>query len=804
MKLNTRLLIAFALVGGVLLALVGVHASVSLRNRMFETIDDSFVSQLYQVDFALTNFLSEVEYDVLALASNETVRVPDDGDFTSFLEADEATFEYDIGEAEQAIIDLFNTYRRNHPYANSVYMGRENGSFVRSHPRARPTQYDPRQRPWYELGISSPDKAMRTEPYMSVTTPDVNIGTVKALVDEQGQVYGVVGIDVTLRNLTDYVSKISVGAGSHLVLLDEHGIVLTDQNEEAQFKRFDEAGLDYFQEVMDNDQGRTSFERDGKRYYLYYYTSPELGWKIGAVVPVEGVDRQAATLANQVVWWLAASLVLLSVLSAVAVRWFIVGPIKELQRSVETIMDTQDLDLRIAAEGEDEVGQLAAAFNEMVASIQRAGEDLRVSEEKYRSLVENLNVGVFRSSADGRLLHANKAAVTALGYDSVAKGMDVPVVNMYNDPRDREDLLRRLQEGEAIREEQLRLVKKDGTTIWVSMSVTAQFDREGRIKWLDGIIEDITERRAAEVALRRARQELEQRVAERTAELVQANAVLKRYAAELEARNAELDAFAHTVAHDLKNPLSNLVGYAEALASAQGRMTEDEATRYLEVIAQNGRKMIAIVDDLLLLSRVREREEIELQRLEMGKIVVEAQRRLQGLVEELEGEIVAPTDWPVAVGYAPWIEEVWSNYISNALKYGGRPPRIELGYTILDSGNGRLPEGDPGGNGARVRFWVRDNGPGLSPEEQWEVFTPFERLDRLAGDGHGLGLSIVQRIIYKLGGEVGVISGDGVEQAASAADSPSASNGGSIFYFTLPVAARVAEDDGVSAQFPEN
>ena len=786
MKLNAKLLITYALVGVVLLAVIGVHAGVTLRSRMFEAIDDNFVSQLYQVDFALTSFLSEVEYDVLSLASNETVRVPDDGDFTSFLEADEATFEYDIGPAEQAIIDLFNTYRLSHPYANSVYMGRENGSFVRSHPRARPTRYDPRQRPWYELGISSPEKVMRTAPYVSVTTPDVNIGTVKALVDEQGQVYGVVGIDVTLRNLTDYVSDISVGEGSYLVLLDENGIVLTGQDEEARFKRFDEAGLDHFGEVMGNDQGRTSFEQDGEQFYLYYYTSPELGWKIGAVVPVEGVDRQASAVANQVVWWLAMSLVLLSVLSAVALRWFIVRPIKELQRSAETIVDTQDLDLRIAAEGEDEIGQLAAAFNEMVASIQQAGEELRASEEKHRSLVENLNVGIFRTSSDGRLLHANSAAATALGFDSVAEAMAVSVVSMYRDPGDREDLLRRLREGEAIGEEQVRFLKKDGTPIWVSLSVTAQLDRRGHIKWLDGIVEDVTERRAAEAALRNARDELEQRVAERTAELVQANAVLKRYAADLEARNAELDAFAHTVAHDLKNPLSNLIGYAEALEEVQGDLVDAETAHYLEIIARNGRKMIAIVDDLLLLARVREREEIELQPLDMGPIVAEAQRRLQGLVEELQGEIVTPSDWPVAVGYAPWIEEVWANYISNALKYGGRPPRVELGYRILDSGNGGSPRGDSGGNGVRVRFWVRDNGPGLSPEEQWEVFTPFERLHRSAGDGHGLGLSIVQRIIYKLGGEVGVMSGDGTEQAAPTPESPSASGRGSTFYFTLP------------------
>jgi PAS domain S-box-containing protein len=784
-KLNTKLLITYALVGVLLIVSIGIHVGVTLRDRMLEAIDDSFVSQLHQVDFALTNFLAEVEYDVLALVSNETVRTAEDGGFTSFLDADEATFEYNIGQAEQAIINLFNTYRLSHPYANSVYMGRENGSFVRSHPRARPTQYDPRQRPWYELGISNPAEVMRTQPYRSVTTPDVNIGTVKALVDDEGQVYGVVGIDVTLRNLTDYISDISVGEGSYLVLLDENGIVLTGQDEESRFKRFDEAGLDYFQEAMDNDRGRASFEQGGEEYYVYYFTSPELGWKIGAVVPVGDVDRQASRVVSQVILWLTASLVLMSVLSALAMRWFIVRPIKRLQQSTETIVQTQDLEQRIPGEGEDEVGQLAVSFNEMVVSIRRAEEELRASEEKYRSLVENLNVGVFRSSPDGRLLHVNRAAAVTLGYQSVTEAMDVPVIEMYANPADRELVLRRLQTGGSINEQQVRLVRKDGTPIWVSLSVAAQFDQHGRIEYLDGIVEDIEERRAAEEALRRVHEELEQRVAERTAELVQANAILKQYAADLEARNFELDAFAHTVAHDLKSPLANLVGYAEALETVWNQVEDPDAARYLSIIARNGRKMIAIVDDLLLLARVREREEIELHALDMGRIVTEAQRRLEDLVEELQGEIIAPDSWPLTVGYAPWIEEVWVNYISNALKYGGQPPRVELGYTLLGIANPKAADREPGSGTSTVRFWVRDNGPGLSAEEQREVFTPFERLHRSAGDGSGLGLSIVQRIIHKLGGEVGVFS-DGTV-------GPQATSGqGSTFYFTLPAYGKEA------------
>jgi signal transduction histidine kinase len=129
------------------------------------------------------------------------------------------------------------------------------------------------------------------------------------------------------------------------------------------------------------------------------------------------------------------------------------------------------------------------------------------------------------------------------------------------------------------------------------------------------------------------------------------------------------------------------------------------------------------------------------------------------LIEEHQGEISLPDSWPVALGYGPWIEAVWTNYLSNALKYGGRPPKVTLGAT--DMGDGW------------IRFWVSDNGPGLSHEEQARLFVPFERLHQARSEGHGLGLSIVQRIVKKLDGQVGV-------------ESNSETEGGCVFYFTLP------------------
>jgi signal transduction histidine kinase len=244
---------------------------------------------------------------------------------------------------------------------------------------------------------------------------------------------------------------------------------------------------------------------------------------------------------------------------------------------------------------------------------------------------------------------------------------------------------------------------------------------------------------------------------------------LREYAAELETRNRELDAYAHTVAHDLKHPLSLIVGYADVLLSEEGTTTQEVLQVCARGIAGTARKMNSVIDELLLLAEVR-KADVNMEPLDMGNIINAARKRLQPMIEQHEAEISLPDTWPAVLGHEPWVEQVWVNYLSNAIKYGGERPRIELG-TDIDQAT--RP------SGRSVRFWVRDHGPGLTEEEQEQLFTPFTRLGNRRAEGHGLGLSIVQRIVEKLDGEVGVESRPGE---------------GSTFYFTLRPARRTASD----------
>jgi|GEM_PF-4127324 len=276
-----------------------------------------------------------------------------------------------------------------------------------------------------------------------------------------------------------------------------------------------------------------------------------------------------------------------------------------------------------------------------------------------------------------------------------------------------------------------RVIRPDGSIRYVLSIGQVSYDIDDKPENLVGSYLDITERKQTEEALR-------------------------KYTSELEASNAELDAFAHTVAHDLKNPVNVVLGAVQQLHENLKEMTFKEISEMLNIVSWSSLKMTSIINELLLLASVRKMDDVVLKDLDMELIVSNVINRLSNEISRAQAELMEPNVWVRCVSYAPWIEEVWSNYISNAIKYGGKPPRVEIGADE---------------NPDSVKYWVRDNGSGLTKEQISTLFTSFTRHHEFRAQGDGLGLSIVKRIIDKLGGEVGVESEIGK---------------GSLFYFILP------------------
>jgi PAS domain S-box-containing protein len=369
---------------------------------------------------------------------------------------------------------------------------------------------------------------------------------------------------------------------------------------------------------------------------------------------------------------------------------------------------------------------------------QQVAATLQVSETRYRRLFETAQDGILILDADtGQITDVNPFLVKMLGYSHAQLlGKQLWEIGPFKDITAARAAFSELQSSGYIRYEDLPLEASDGRCLHVEfVSNVYQVDQQRVIQCN---IRDITARQQAEAAL-------------------------SQLMTELRTRNEELDAFAHTVAHDLKNPATLIVGYAETLAREYTTMSDDERQGFLKTIEQTGYKITTIIDELLLLATLRQ-SEVEISPLDMVRVVAESISRLTKSIKDVQAQIIWPdaSTWPVALGHGLWVEEVWTNYLGNALKYGSKPfaaPCIELGAAVQPDN--------------MVRYWVRDHGPGLTPEAQARLFTPFTRLDQVRMKGYGLGLSIVRRIVEKLGGQVGLESQVGE---------------GSTFYFALPAA----------------
>lgn len=459
--------------------------------------------------------------------------------------------------------------------------------------------------------------------------------------------------------------------------------------------------------------------RDG--VYLDYHGLPDanllaspaelLGRKVSAVLPPE-LAQQVMDIIEQVCQ---------------------TGELQILEFQLPVQGQVEYYEARIIRSRKDEV--LAILRN--ITNRKRAEEALRQSEERYRQAMAQALNAIFFINRDGLIQNWNPACVNVFRYglEIVGQSYHKLLWNSTDGVILDSMVAKVFEEKQSFKEVEISYRSKDGERRLTNSRMYPIFDREGSVKECVFSNTDISERKQAEEALRFQNEELQ-------------------------ARNRELDAYARTVAHDLKNPLGTLTTMAEVLAQDYTTMSPEQLGECLQSMVRSGHKAIRIVEGLLLLAGVRQRK-VTLQPVDMARVVAETRERMTEMIEEYQAEIIAPSAWPRVLGYAPWIEEIWTNYLSNGLKYGGKPPRLELGVLIQEDG--------------MARFWVKDNGPGLTPEAQAQLFAEFTQLDPDQSDGYGLGLSIVRRIIEKLGGRVWV-------------ESEGRPGRGSTFNFTLPLA----------------
>jgi PAS domain S-box-containing protein len=346
------------------------------------------------------------------------------------------------------------------------------------------------------------------------------------------------------------------------------------------------------------------------------------------------------------------------------------------------------------------------------------------AEEQYHKMVEEVeDYAILMLDRKGIIRNWNKGAEKIKGYreeEIVGKHFSI-----FYTKEDREaGLPERLvdeatRNGKAVHEGWR--VRKDGTTFWGSIVITALHDQEGRVMGFSKVTRDLTARKLAEDKL-------------------------VRYARQLETQNKELQQFAYIAAHDMKEPLRKVRFYYSAIVDEGVEALSERQQAYLERSAEAARRMQRLIEDLLAFTRVAEPVK-QLETVDLNAVIGEVSAFFQDSLAEMDGSIVV-SDLPAVQGIPFQVRQVFVNLLGNAIKYRHleRPPRIEVSGSVVAS---------PGLADAHhylptrfLKVRVKDNGMGFDSEYAEKIFDMFERLHgRDAYEGTGIGLSICRKVL---------------------------------------------------------
>lgn len=382
-------------------------------------------------------------------------------------------------------------------------------------------------------------------------------------------------------------------------------------------------------------------------------------------------------------------------------------------------------------------------------SLKATYEKLEVTEAKYRSIFENAGEGIFQSTPDGRYITANPALARIYGYDfpeEVTGNFTDIEHQLYVDPNRRAEFIRQIEENGRVSDFESQVYRKDGSIVWISENARTVRDAMGKVLYYEGSIEDITQRKQAEEALR---------------------------------------VFIHALSHDLRNPVSGMLMLLKNWEKKPGDVIPIPRST-LERMIQGSEQQFRLINSLLEVhaSEVR------------GLVLHREPLQLKGMVDSAIGDLepllaknqalvknVVPPNLPLVNADATQLWRVFSNLIVNALKHNPPGLNILISAEVIDPESPEFHshfEEAPLKN-QWIRCTVEDDGVGIPPEQCQRMFDLYVLGSPSQHSlGLGLGLYLCRQIITAHGGDIGIISSPGA---------------GATFWFLLPVVGdRTAAD----------
>ena len=406
------------------------------------------------------------------------------------------------------------------------------------------------------------------------------------------------------------------------------------------------------------------------------------------------------------------------------------------------------------------------AFFKDITKRKKAEEALRDSEERYRSIIDNLQDAYFRGDKKGKIIMASPSAAQMYGYDSPQEMIGLHTISIYKNKEDRVFVLKELNKYGKLEDNEVESLRKDGTSFWVSQNAQFYYDKKGKIQGTEAFVRDITERKHLEKELMHAYDNLELKVEERTAEVEMAyndlkeNEIkLKEAISALERSNLELQSFAYITSHDLQEPLRTVASFTQLLQRRYEGKLDSDADEFMDYIVDASKRMKDMIQGLLEYSRVDNAEK-EFTETNMNVNVEKAVSNLHVAIKESKA-IITHDPLPSVYADPDQMVRVFQNFIGNAIKFKNPnlPPKIHIKAI----------------NDKRKKEWIfsiKDNGIGIESQYTAKIFEVFKRLHTIDEyNGTGIGLAIIKKIIERHSGRIWV---------------ESQFNKGSTFYFTIP------------------
>lgn len=472
------------------------------------------------------------------------------------------------------------------------------------------------------------------------------------------------------------------------------------------------------------------------RYLFVDLGNDNYGSDLSRIIELTYSDQPIRTaLASSVSFYVSLGFVALAGCAALAIISVrsLTRPIGKMVEDVNTIA-SGDLDHPLTPPIGEEMIALEESIAEMVARLKAVITELRTSEENYRTLVQNANSVILRSSPDGVVRFINSYGQEFLEYpEAEIVGKTVYETILPENDQDGRPMREKYRDyftdpGRFLNVENENRTR-NGRLIWMAWTNKPFFDAEGNVTEILSIGNDITRLIEVEREIQALNAELEQRVADRTRQLVEVN------------RN--LESFTYSVSHDLRAPLRAISGYSTILLQDLPGIPEKER-RYLELMRQNAHEMGQLIDDLLNFSKLGQRS-LQKMLLDPASIAWEIIRDLKNEPGNMEVEFRVDS-LPVCQADPVLFRQVLANLLSNAVKFSRNQdhPLVEIGSVMK---NGRLV------------YFVRDNGVGFDMRYADKIFGVFQRLHNADEyEGTGVGLAIVYRIIELHGGSIWVES----------------------------------------------